>query len=46
MENGDGKLLFVCLLQKEKENGSLFSLVGKRLMVVDYDCFSKGAHLS
>jgi hypothetical protein len=45
MENGDlclfaanGKRKWqtsICLLQMEKENGSLFSFVGKRYMVID-----------
>jgi hypothetical protein len=35
MENGEWKRqTYVCLLQKEKENGHLFSLVGKRLSTI------------
>jgi hypothetical protein len=34
-----------CLLQTKMENGTLFSLVGKRLTVIDDCCFSKHAHL-
>jgi hypothetical protein len=33
----------VCLLQTETENGSLFSLVGKRKKVMDVYCISKRA---
>jgi hypothetical protein len=39
MENG------VCLQQTETENGSLFSLVGKRQTTIDDSFFGKRAHL-
>jgi hypothetical protein len=52
MENGNFRLFsangkwkrqtLVCLLQTKTENERLFSLVGKRLTVID-DCFSKRA---
>jgi hypothetical protein len=35
----------VCFLQTETENGSFFTLVGKRLTVIDDCCFSNRAHL-
>jgi hypothetical protein len=34
-----------CLLQKETESGTLFSLVGKRLTVIGACCFSERAQL-
>jgi hypothetical protein len=40
--NGKWKgLTFVCLLQTETENGSLFSLGSKQYTVIDDYCFKK-----
>jgi hypothetical protein len=36
----------VCLLLTKTENLSLFSLIGKRLTVINDCCFSKRAHIS
>ncbi len=40
-----GTATSVCLLQTETGNGSLFSLVSKREMVIDVCCVSKCARL-